>query len=131
MCLAIFIFTIQHFSVVSAEPDDNLKAAFIRSNDLWIKIGEKEMKITDGVNVKFPKWSFDGNWIAYIGGSKEDEITIHEGELWLYNVKSKKHFRVFSNVSTNFQWASNQNILGFQSDEVLNIIDVQIIKSTS
>ena len=58
ICLAIFIFTIQHFSVVSAKPNDNIKAAFIRSNDLWIKIGEKEMKITEWRKCKISEMVF-------------------------------------------------------------------------
>jgi Tol biopolymer transport system component len=51
------------------------------------------MKITNGENVRFPKWSIDGNWIAYIRASKVDEFPLHEGDLWLYNVKSKKNHR--------------------------------------
>ncbi|MGM0879138.1 MAG: translocation protein TolB [Bacillota bacterium] len=128
--LAIFILSIQHFSIVSAASNNELKAAFVKNDDLWIKIDDKEMRITNGEYVRLPKWSFDGNWIAYIIGSKEDEITPNEGELWLYNLKSNKHFRVFSNVSTNFQWAPNQNTLGFQSDKVLNIIDVRSLKQS-
>ena len=53
MCLVIFIVTIQHFSVVSAELDDNVKAAFIRNNNLWIKIGKGEIEITDGIHENF------------------------------------------------------------------------------
>ncbi|MBS4192642.1 translocation protein TolB [Bacillus sp. FJAT-49705] len=116
--LAFIILSIQPLSFVSAESNIGLRAAFIRSNDLWIKIGLKEMKITNDVKAKFPKWSFDGNWIAYIRESKD-----YEGDLWLYHVKSNSHFKVYSNVRANFQWAPNQNTLGFQSDNVLKIID--------
>lgn len=123
MFLVIFILSIQPFLYVSAKSNDEIKLAFIKNDDLWIKIENKEMKITKGESVRFPKWSFDGNWIAYIRATKVDEFPLYEGDLWLYNVKSNRHFRVFSNVSTNFQWAPNQNTLGFQSDKVLKIID--------
>lgn len=124
MFLAIIILSIQPFLFFSAESNDELKAAFIKNDDLWIKIDNKEIRITNGDFVRFPKWSFDGNWIAYIKGSKINENPLYQGNLWLYHVKSQRHFKVFSNVSTNFRWSPNQNTLGFQSDKVLNLINV-------
>ncbi len=121
MFLLIFLLSTQ---VVSAETNSKLKAAFIKNNDLWIKIEDREMRITSGDYVRFPKWSSDGNWIAYLRGIKEDETALYQGELWLYDVKSNNHFRVTSNVNNNFLWAPNQNILAFQSDFVLKITDV-------
>lgn len=76
MFLAIFILSIQPFLFVSAESNDELKAAFIKNDDLCIKIDNKEIRITNGEFVRSPKWSFDGNWIAYIRGTKIDEYQL-------------------------------------------------------
>ncbi|UNT71673.1 translocation protein TolB (plasmid) [Bacillus sp. N447-1] len=122
---AIFILSIQPFSFISAESNEKLKAAFVKNNDLWVKIEDKEMRITQGEYVRFPKWSFDGNWIAYIRGGKEDEFPIYKGDFWLYNVKLNQHVKVLSNVERNFQWAPNKNVLAFQSDNVLKTINVR------
>lgn len=123
--LFILILCTQPFSLVSAESNNELKAAFIKNGDLWIKIKDKEIKITNGEYVRYPKWSYDGDWIAYIRGIKEDETPLFEGELWLYNLKSNTHSKVTSKVNNNFQWAPNRNIIGFQSDKVLKITDVE------
>ncbi|MGO4890505.1 TolB family protein [Anaerobacillus sp. MEB173] len=123
--LLIFLLCTQNFSFVSAETNNKLKAAFIKNNDLWIKIEDKEMKITSGEYVRFPKWSYDGNWIAYLSGRKENETTLYQGDLWLYDVKSNNHFKATSNVNNNIQWAPNQNTLAFQSDLVLEVTDVK------
>ncbi|MEH7176734.1 hypothetical protein [Neobacillus vireti] len=97
-------------SAVSAIPHENLKAAFVRNNELWIKIKEWEMKITDSGYVRYPKWSFDGSWIAYLKSVKEGDVF----DLWTYNVKTNKHYKVKENVSDNFQWSPYENKIGFQ-----------------
>ncbi|HHY74314.1 MAG TPA: translocation protein TolB [Bacillus bacterium] len=125
--IAIWILSIQPFLFVSAESTEELKAAFLKNNDLWIKVDNKEIRITNGEFIRFPKWSFDGNWIAYIRGSKADEGPLYQGDLCLYHLKSQRHFKVFSNVNTNFQWSPNQNKLGFQSDQALKLINVSSI----
>ncbi|MEC1721244.1 hypothetical protein [Schinkia azotoformans] len=82
LLLTIFTVWILSFSIVSAESDDVLKAAFIKDNDLWIKVDNHEQRITNDEFIRFPKWSFDGNWVAYIKGDKENEYSIHQGDLW-------------------------------------------------
>lgn len=126
--LTIFIVGILPFSNASAEPNNDLKAAFIKDDDLWIKIDNKETKITHGETIRYPKWSFDGNWIAYIKGNKENKDSLNQGDLWVYNVETKKQYKVFSNVSTNFSWSPNQNTLGFQSDEDLMVVTVNSLE---
>ncbi|MGE8205743.1 translocation protein TolB [Heyndrickxia sp. NPDC080065] len=121
----ILFFCIQHSSIVTAESSYDVKAAIIKNDDLWIKTKDKETRITKGKYVRFPKWSFDGTWIAYIRGSSKDQFTLRSGELWLYSVKTMRHFKVDTYVMTNFQWAPNQNSIGFQTDKGLNIIDVR------
>lgn len=124
MCLLVFLLCTQFVQPVSAESTNQLKAAFIKNNDLWVKIEDKEMKLTSSEYVRFPKWSHDGNWIAYLKGIKENETTLYQGDLWLYHVKSKNHFKVSSNVNNNFQWAPNQNTLAFQSNLDLQVTNV-------
>jgi hypothetical protein len=94
----------------TAEPKENLKAAFVRDNLLWLKIKDKDIRITDTGYVRYPKWSFDGSWVAYLKGAKEGDIM----DLWLYNIKGNRHFKVKENVGVNFQWSPNENSLGFQ-----------------
>ncbi|WHY01032.1 translocation protein TolB [Neobacillus sp. DY30] len=102
----------------SAEPKENLKAAFVRNDHLWIKLKDNEIQITDTGYVRYPKWSFDGSWVAYLKGAKEGDIM----SLWLYNIKSNRHFRVKENVGVNFQWSPNANTIGFQAAKNLVIL---------
>jgi hypothetical protein len=110
--ISLFIFLLFSIlpTVISAEPHDNLKAVFVRDNDLWLKVEERERKITDKSYVRYPKWSYDGNWIAYLKGSREGNIF----DLWLYHLKSDRHVKVKKNVAPNFQWSPTENTIGFQ-----------------
>lgn len=91
----------------------HLKAAFIREDNLWIKIGAQERKLTNGEYIRHPKWSADGNWLAYLRGRKSEGNSVYFDELWLYNVKRDRYFSVKSNVSNNFQWSPTKNELSF------------------
>jgi hypothetical protein len=106
-------------SVVSAVPKDDLKAAFVRNDELWLKMNEKEVKITNGGYVWYPKWSYDGSWVAFLKRAKESDVF----DLWLYHVKSKKHYRVKENVGVNFKWSPNENKIGFQVIKNLFLVD--------
>ncbi|MGG3562007.1 translocation protein TolB [Neobacillus rhizosphaerae] len=90
-----------------------LQAAFIRDNDLWVKEGDKEEPITYGDIIRYPKWSQDGYWIAYLKGTKDGDETFSSGDLWLYNSRMKKHFKVKIYVSKNFAWSPKSNQLTF------------------
>jgi hypothetical protein len=117
LLLVFLIFTFIPFTA-SAEPKENLKATFVRDDLLWLKIKDKEIKITDRGYVRYPKWSFDGSWVAYLKGAKGDMM-----DLWLYNIKSNRHFKVRRNVGANFQWSPNENTIGFQVGENLFFLD--------
>ncbi|WP_066390866.1 TolB-like translocation protein [Neobacillus mesonae] len=95
---------------LNVSADSSLKAAFIRNDDLWIKIGRNEKQLTNGEYVRFPKWSADGSRIAYLRGKKSDGYL---GDLWVYHVQMNKHYKVKENVSNNFQWSSHDNQLSF------------------
>jgi len=103
-------------------PTDNLRAAFIRNHNLWIKQGTKERRVTDGENVRYPKWSHDGNWIAYLKGSKTEDEIVYDGELWLYNTKMNNHFKIKADVSHNFQWAPRDNKISFMVGKSLYML---------
>lgn len=92
-----------------------IKVAFIRNHDLWIKIDKKEQQLTHGEKVIGPKWSYDGNWLAYQ----------KEKQLWAYNVSQKKHYRLYQGEAYNYQWSPNQNILAFQLMGDINTINIE------
>lgn len=139
-CLVGCMFIFPSLSLALEESREPLKAAFIKDDNLWIKIGENEKKITNGDGVSFPKWSFDGNWLAYLKGDKRAEFPLYKGELWFYNIKLDKHFKVHSNIKWNFQWAPDKNMIGFQtasdksnsgfqSEDKLYMTDVRSLKT--
>jgi hypothetical protein len=119
--ILFLIFMILIFLPVSAsaEPKENLKAAFVRNDHLWLKIRDKEMRISDAGYIRYPKWSFDGSWVAYLKGAKEGDVM----DLWLYNSKSNRHFKVKENVGDNFQWSHSENKIGFQVVKNLFVLD--------
>jgi hypothetical protein len=86
---------------------------------LWIKVGDKEERITNGDLIRYPKWSQDGYWIAYLKGAKEADETFFSGDLWLYNSRMKKHIKVKTNVSKNFAWSPHSNQLTFLVNDAL------------
>ncbi|QOR66899.1 hypothetical protein IM538_01595 [Cytobacillus suaedae] len=121
-----------------------LKAAYIKDGTLWIKIDETAKQISTDNTISYPKWSFDGKWLAYLKGNKKP---LFEGELWLYSLEQDKHFKLHSNSKNNFQWAPATNRIayqvipkeqgdGFQSKgqlhmaDVMSLTNVQQIAST-
>ena len=103
---------------VLAVPQENVKAAFVRDDQLWVKIKEQEIKVSESGYIRYPKWSFDGSWIAYLKSAKEGDVF----DLWTYNVKNNQHVKVKENVSDNFQWSPYENTLGFQVVDNLFIL---------
>lgn len=104
-------------AVVSANGNDGLKAAFIRGDDLWIKTDSREVRLTNGEHIRYPKWSADGSRIAYLKGD------VAQGELWLYHLKTKKHIKVEAGVGvgSNFQWSPKGTAIGFQVNQTLYV----------
>jgi Tol biopolymer transport system component len=107
-----------------ATTNNDLQAAFIRNDDLWMKIGEKEIRLTNGEDIRYPKWSFDGSLIAYLKGSNQTEF--YNGELWVYNLKFNKHFKIKSNVNHDYQWSSKRNEIGFLDNKNLFRVDTEL-----
>ncbi|MBU8917047.1 translocation protein TolB [Bacillus sp. FJAT-29953] len=105
------------------------KAAFIRHDDLWIKINNKEGRLTKGEYVRYPKWSYDGQWLAYLKAVKQDGNIVYDGELWLCNLHTNKHFKMASKVNRNFQWSGRNNKLAYLINRTLYVVDTKPSKS--
>ncbi|HHT7063645.1 PD40 domain-containing protein [Bacillus thuringiensis] len=78
-------------TITSAE-NNSVKVAFIRHHNLWIKVDGKEIQITKGEYITGPKWSYDGEWLAYVKGKKQSILE-------LYRLKDGKNFLVSSEAN--------------------------------
>ena len=70
---AVLLMFLCLITIVSAE-NNEAKIAFIRHHDLWIKVDGKEKQLTKGEYITGPKWSHDGEWIAYAKGKKQNTL---------------------------------------------------------
>ncbi|MBG9654098.1 hypothetical protein ABE24_04045 [Cytobacillus firmus] len=55
-CLVLCLFIFPLLLIASEKPAEVLKAAFVKNDQLWIKIVKDEKRITSGEYVRFPKW---------------------------------------------------------------------------
>ncbi|WP_167577413.1 hypothetical protein [Ammoniphilus sp. YIM 78166] len=116
--ILIFILCFQNSLVAHAE--SSMKAAFIREGNLWVKIDDKELQITDNGNAGSPEWSHDARWIAYSKqGEKPENL-----EIWAYNIEAQKNYLVFHH-GYNFQWAPDRNLLAYQPQIGINLTDLR------
>ncbi|CAG7642726.1 DUF3889 domain-containing protein [Paenibacillus allorhizosphaerae] len=100
-----------------AEPESP-KAAFIREGHLWVKQGGEERQLTSEGRASSPKWSHDGEFIAYTEGEEEQR------ELRIYSLRSNKQLSVYRGAGYHYEWAPNRNTIAFQIDRVLNTSEV-------
>ncbi|MDQ0268183.1 hypothetical protein [Cytobacillus purgationiresistens] len=111
-------------TVISAEKQ-TLSAAFIRNQQLWLKIDDIEQVLTKDEQIRSPKWSFDGEWIAYLKSiPHSNDYPMYEGQLWAYHIKSHKHIKITEKSNSNFQWSPAENTIAYQNNNVLSIISV-------
>jgi len=89
-----------------ARPKEALKAAFVRGGDLWIKSGGAERQATKGEFVRNPKWSSDGEWIAYTKGEEERELVV-------LHVPSGRSRSVSPDAGNRFSWAPGRPELAY------------------
>ncbi|EOO29867.1 TolB protein [Bacillus cereus BAG1X2-3] len=104
-------------TITSAE-NNNVKVAFIRHHNLWIKVDGKEIQITKGEYITGPKWSYDGEWLAYVKGKKQNILE-------LYRLKDGKKVTPFHSEASNYQWSPTENIIAFIFTGTLNTFDVE------
>jgi dipeptidyl aminopeptidase/acylaminoacyl peptidase len=88
--------------------------AFVRNDDLWVQLAGKEKAITNGAYIRYPKWSHDGRYLAYLEGMNSDH-------LWVYDSETEKKQLIFQTGVNNYEWSPVDNQLAFQSGKVLNV----------
>ncbi|MED3354937.1 translocation protein TolB [Bacillus thuringiensis] len=104
-------------AITSAE-NNSVKVAFIRHHNLWIKVDGEEKQLTKGENITGPKWSHDGEWLAYVKGEKQNILE-------LYRLKDGKKVTPFHSEASNYQWSPTENIIAFIFTGTLNTFDVE------
>ncbi len=116
-------------SLIHAQTNtSDVKIAFIRDGHLWLKVDDKEVKLTkEKATYNYPpQWSFDGKMLLYqkeVAGNISDTKST-SNELWVYDVTTKKHRRIFRDGS-NPKWSPTENIVAFSAVGVLNIADLE------
>ena len=73
-----------------------------------------------------PQWSFDGKMLLYQKEVTElmNETKVTQNELWVYDLKTKKHRKIFYD-GQNPKWSPTENIVAFTQYGVLNISDLK------
>lgn len=115
--VAIFLSFIILFALIPptmGSAQSNTQIAFIRDDNLWISLNGKEKPITHDTYIRYPKWSENGRYLAYLEGMNSDR-------LWVYDSKTGKREKVFQTGVDYFEWSPVNNQLAFQSGKVLNI----------
>lgn len=112
----LFIF-LSSITITKAE-NSGVKIAFIRHHDLWIKVDGKEKKLTKGEYITGPKWSYDGEWLAYVKGEKQNTLE-------LYRLKDGKKVTPFHSEVSNYQWSPTENIIAFIFTGTLHTFKVE------
>lgn len=116
MLIFILLFSFNFSILVNAEVQ--LKAAFIREHQLWLKEGDKETKLTTDRYVSSPKWSKDGQFIAYLAGEENGDSTF----LFIYDLKKKEIYQPYPSIETrNYKWSPISNQLAYNQMGVLNV----------
>lgn len=115
--LILILFFSFNFSI-GATAEVLLKAAFIQDHQLWMKEGSKETQLTTDKYVSNPKWSKDGQFIAYTAGDKNGDNT----NLFICDLKKKENYLPYIQIeTTNYKWSPILNQLAYTSGGVLNI----------
>ncbi|WP_249710326.1 eIF2A-related protein [Bacillus cereus] len=112
----LFIF-LSSITITKAE-NNEAKIAFIRHHDLWIKVDGKEKQLTKGEYITGPKWSHDGEWLAYVKGEKQNTLE-------LYRLKDGKKVTPFHSEVSNYQWSPTENIIAFIFTGTLHTFKVE------
>ncbi|MCM3601012.1 translocation protein TolB [Robertmurraya korlensis] len=113
--LLLFIFFFLSENVSAEIP---LTAAFVRDNQLWLKQGDIETKLTHTQYVYSPKWSYDGRYIAYIDGDEQGG----KSDLFIYDMEKKESYQPYIKVeATDFKWSPIRNQLAYNDRGLLNV----------
>ncbi|MBD2868158.1 TolB family protein [Paenibacillus arenilitoris] len=104
--------------VVHAARTDVPAAAFVRGGDLWLKEGADERKLADGPFIRNPKWSFDGEWLAFTKGEQERE-------LWVVHAPTGRRSLVTAAGSRYFEWSPADLKLAYRTERRLQYVDAR------
>lgn len=96
-----------------------LTAAFIRDHQLWIKKGDEEIQITKNrYVVNFPKWSYDGRFLAYADGDEEGK----KSSLFIYDTSKNESYQPYIKLEAfDFKWSQIKNQLAYNARGILNV----------
>ncbi len=114
--VVLFIF-LSSITIIKAE-NSGVKIAFIRHHNLWIKVDGKEKQLTKGEYITGPKWSHDGEWLAYAKGKKQSILE-------LYRLKDGKKVIPSHSEASNYQWSPTENIIAFIFSGALHTFDAE------
>ena len=125
----LIIFCLIFPAIIHADTSSSkVKVAFVRDGYLWISIDDKEEKLTDkkATFSNPPQWSHDGTMLLYEKMVTEniDESTKTSNELWVVELKTKKHRKIFYD-GQNPKWSPKENIVAFSDEGILNIADLK------
>ncbi|WP_059172479.1 hypothetical protein [Bacillus sp. FJAT-27445] len=109
-------------AMVSAAPEDNVKAAFIREGSLWIFKNSQEKRVTStGRVIGKPNWSRDGQWLVFqLSAPSQFEEGEQQSEVWVYNPDTGEKNKLFYNGYSP-AWAPHKNVVAFNAKGILNI----------
>lgn len=121
-----FIIAILFPLAPSANVENQVRAAFLRSGDLWILIDGQEKKVTDSGKVfAKPQWSKDGNWLVYqVEAPSEFNNGENQSEVWIYNIKTDEKKKIFYNGYSP-KWAPHKNVIAYNDRGILDISDLK------
>jgi Tol biopolymer transport system component len=94
-----------------------------------VKADGVETQLTRGKSVTYPRWSYDGQWLAYL--VINDPARPQYSALHARNLRTNQDTIVafFQKNSRNeIAWSPNRDILAFQYDTNLNVIDTHNIR---
>ncbi|WP_409345500.1 WD40 repeat domain-containing protein [Paenibacillus sp. MBLB4367] len=104
----------QPLSASAKEKAGQPKAAFVRDGGLWLKVNDNESRIDRGNPINDIAWSADGKLLAYVKPGKG---------AWIYDTETKRGKQVFAGLASNLRWSPAANLLAFQDDGILNVVD--------
>lgn len=103
---------------------EEIQAGFIRDDDLWVLIGNKEKQVTQSKNViSQPKWSADGKWLLYqLEAPSEFQKNERQAEIWAYHIETEEKKKIFYDGHSP-TWSPTKNVIAFNSSGILNVSD--------
>jgi hypothetical protein len=116
-CLSLLMFVVLMFLFqhdVLAE-NHQVRAAFIRKNDVWLKMNEKEYRLSYTGDTSTPLWSHDGSYLSFY----------RKDNMYIRDMSSKRHNERIAEHVQSAQWSPTSRQLAYISGGLLFIYDVE------